>query len=700
MASLQGCVIALSGTFSGRTQQELEEEYIKPLGATLSKTVTKSITHLIATEADFSKPSLKVKQAWSHDVPIVKLSWLEDCLEQGTRLIEASYEFNSSSTPLAQSSVNTNVAPRKRAVITIDDSDDDQPTVPMKRKKATPANASSIQPQPASQLPAIVASRVSGFIAESKTKSDLTKGPTNVAKVASVVNIPLDETCPLAQYAVYIDGDGMIYDASLNQTNAGNNNNKFYRIQLLRNGSGDHKTWTRWGRVGERGQNKVLGDGSLHDAIRHFEHKFKDKSGLAWADRTAKPKSGKYTFVERSYAEDSEDDDAPRVVKAGEKLEPIESKLHPAVQSLMALIFNQEYFAATMIELNYDVDKLPLGKLSKLTITRGYQALKDLSALFDDPALAQTQYGTTFQDAAEELSNAFFSLIPHAFGRNRPPIINNLQMLKREIDMLDSLSDMKETASIMKKDTKSVDQMNALDQQFKGLNLSEMTPLKKNSTEFLELGNYFVDTRGQTHKLTYQVDQIFRIERQGETDRFKAGPFSGPPRDRRLLWHGSRCTNFGGILSQGLRIAPPEAPVTGYMFGKGIYLADMSSKSANYCVPQISNGHALLLLCEVELGKPIQMLTDASYTAGEDAKANGMSSTWGMGITGPSLWKDAEILHPTLKGVKMPDTRLKPGSTNVMNAYLQYNEYIAYDIAQVRLRYLFRVRMIPDYDSD
>ena len=38
--------------------------------------------------------------------------------------------------------------------------------------------------------------------------------------------------------------------------------------------------------------------------------------------------------------------------------------------------------------------------------------------------------------------------------------------------------------------------------------------------------------------------------------------------NRMLLWHGSRLTNFVGIISQGLRIAPPEAPVTGYMFGK------------------------------------------------------------------------------------------------------------------------------------
>ena len=32
-----------------------------------------------------------------------------------------------------------------------------------------------------------------------------------------------------------------------------------------------------------------------------------------------------------------------------------------------------------------------------------------------------------------------------------------------------------------------------------------------------------------------------------------------------LFLAGSRLTNFVGIISQGLRIAPPEAPATGYM---------------------------------------------------------------------------------------------------------------------------------------
>jgi poly [ADP-ribose] polymerase len=38
---------------------------------------------------------------------------------------------------------------------------------------------------------------------------------------------------------------------------------------------------------------KMLGNGSLSDAIKNFETKFKDKSGLKWEDRGADPKNGK-----------------------------------------------------------------------------------------------------------------------------------------------------------------------------------------------------------------------------------------------------------------------------------------------------------------------------------------------------------------------------------------------------------------------
>lgn len=235
-----------------------------------------------------------------------------------------------------------------------------------------------------------------------------------------------------------------------------------------------------------------------------------------------------------------------------------------------------------------------------------------------------------------------------------------------------------------------------LDRQYKGLGMQEMTPLDHKSQEFGEISQYLNGSNGSTHGITYEVEDIFRIERSGEDDRLNKSAFAnlGEKSVRRLLWHGSRCSNFGGILSQGLRIAPPEAPVSGYMFGKGVYLADMSSKSANYCASFTSGGTALLLLCEAELGKPPLKLTDSDYEAGTRAKENGSISTWGVGQTAPRVWKDASCINKNLKGVMMPDViRGPPAATNEANAYLLYNEYIVYDVAQIKLRYLLRVKM-------
>lgn len=52
------------------------------------------------------------------------------------------------------------------------------------------------------------------------------------AKGSNLV-IPVDERWSEPGFHVYVDNsDGIIYDAALNQTNSGNNNNKFYRIQV------------------------------------------------------------------------------------------------------------------------------------------------------------------------------------------------------------------------------------------------------------------------------------------------------------------------------------------------------------------------------------------------------------------------------------------------------------------------------------
>lgn len=99
----------------------------------------------------------------------------------------------------------------------------------------------------------------------------------------------------------------------------------------------------------------------------------------------------------------------------------------------------------------------------------------------------------------------------------------------------------------------------------------------------------------------------------------------------------------------------------------------------------------LLLLCDAELGDPMLELIHSDYNAGENAKGQGKIATLGQGRSTPSGWKDATCLTPELKGVTMPDVAV--GQARNDKASLQYNEYIVYDVAQIRQRYLFYVHM-------
>lgn len=510
---------------------------------------------------------------------------------------------------------------------------------------------------------------------------------------------PVDDYFPDPDgWSVYVDPNGVIYDGSLNQTDIGKNSNKFYYVQLLeRKQAGNFATWTRWGRVGEKGQTSMVAQkgSSLYVAMSQFERKFKDKSGLHWSNRSDAPRAGKYTYVLKNYAatddESSDEEDSRKGKGKGkgknrskqdeEEEPPIpESKLHKCIQNLMALIFNSSIMQQQMLAMSYDANKLPLGKLSKSTINQGFLALKAIGELINDISLAQSQYHTSLQAAYIQLTNRYYSVIPHAFGRNVPPVISTPQMLKREVELIESLGDMKIATEVLKDTTKVMldkdgNRINPIDKQFETLALEEATPLDKSSSEYQCLEGYLERTHGKTHYFKLHIEDIFRIERRGETQRFvDAGHDKLPNDNRYLLWHGSRVTNFAGILSQGLRIAPPEAPVNGYMFGKGIYLADMVTKSANYCSAWESQNTGLLMLCEAQLGDPMYELNNSDYHAAENSRKAGALATKGKGRTAPSKWMDAGSVHENLKGVKMPDVNTDPADISGSGLCLQYNE--------------------------
>ena len=99
--------------------------------------------------------------------------------------------------------------------------------------------------------------------------------------------------------------------------------------------------------------------------------------------------------------------------------------------------------------------------------------------------------------------------------------------------------------------------------------------------------------------------------------------------------------NFLGILGQGLRIAPPEAPTSGYMFGKGIYFADLFRKAQAYAGNTHGGNSKVLLLCEVALGN-MKQLREATYVENLESQ---YQSVWGQGKNGPNYNK-TQIMTP------------------------------------------------------
>jgi len=271
-------------------------------------------------------------------------------------------------------------------------------------------------------------------------------------------------------------------------------------------------------------------------------------------------------------------------------------------------------------------------------------------------------------------------------------------------------------------------EINPLDYCYYSLQV-QLRALERSGEEFKLLSHYAY----RSMQPGLRIYNIFAMKRKGEDERFAS--YASFP-NRVLLWHGSGLVNWSGILSQGLRIAPPEADATGYMFGKGVYFADMLSKSFGYCQVnytidpnagggggddfggrgrghrsynhyhrhayrhhqhhayasasaavsnQRKNKFSLLALCEVALG------TMKGYTTGLSMSKPdvGYHSTKGLGQRGPDM---ASCLT-THDGVIIPSGPIVDNKPMNPREPLQLgsNEYIVYDEAQVRMRYLVQV---------
>lgn len=502
-----------------------------------------------------------------------------------------------------------------------------------------------------------------------KSKSMFTKSVPSKVTIKVKGGTAVDPDSGLEDVAhVYKKGSD-IYSTVLGLTDLQSGTNKYYKLQILESDKG-HRYWVfrSWGRIGTTiGSQKLEAVESMAEAKKIFTTHFAEKSGNLWEDRhNFKKVAGKMYPMDLSYGD--EDNEVTSLAAASD----VESKLPKPVQDLVTLIFDVDSMKKVMLEYELDLQKMPLGKISKRQIQQAYYVLTELQTALreSEPTRAKIL----------DVSNRFYTLIPHDFGIDNPPPLDSEDIIKKKIEMLDSLMEMEVAYSLLKT-TKEEDSsgIHPVDLHYNKLN-AEIEVLDRTSKEFELLQIYVKNTHAATHsQYELEILDVFKVSRIGEDKRYK--PFK-KLHNRKLLWHGSRLTNFAGIISQGLRIAPPEAPTTGYMFGKGIYFADMVSKSANYCMTTPSNSIGLMLLCEVALGN-MHEKAQAEYI---EKLPPGKHSCKGVGATHP----DPEHSVVMEDGVEVPLGPGKPVLERHQTSLL-YNEYIVYDVGQVKVRYLLKM---------
>lgn len=444
------------------------------------------------------------------------------------------------------------------------------------------------------------------------------------------------------------------FSSILGRIDIATNQNSYFLLQVLEldasnkeDGTLNYSFFTSWGRIGTNiGNSKTETFPSSKEACLEFKKVYLDQTGNNFDNHDAKRIPGKYHPIDISFKND---------IKMNTKTP---SKLNDENLKLMELIFDIQSMDKAVKMFNLDIGIMPLGKLSAKQLNKANETLNNLEVAINVPNNEQELIG---------LSEKFYTLVPHSFGVEKIPIINSHSKVKDKRKIVNSLSDIEHAYSIMILGNDGL--LNSFDHYYNQLNAS-VTPMNKKSKEYSFIIKYIQNTSVHEYKL--QVLEVFEVCRKGEKERFEKFKNTN---NRMLLWHGSKVTNFASIISKGLTVGPVA---NGSMFGRGIYFADMVTKSANYC--KTGKGETgLLVLSEVALGNIKEMTSSINNLC---QAPSGFLSVKGVGKTVP----DPADQYTHKDGVIIPYGQ--PKTSGRKDLTLNYNEYIVYDDAQVNIQYI------------
>lgn len=474
------------------------------------------------------------------------------------------------------------------------------------------------------------------------------------------------------------------------------NCNKFNILHALHTNKG-FILYSRSGRTGNKGRIYQKEFPDAPSCVLAFKSLFKELTANIWEFRDRfEHRMGHYAVF--SYGEKTPDfvefTSTPMPVVVIQK-----STMDKRLEYLIDLFCSKQTIdnALDMMDIEYDkssngickaeldVDKMPVGMITQKNIQMAKLILDELRVKLEELSPEKiTRY-----------SEKYYSYIPLKASRGHPPKLDNLQVIDDNLDRLEDLSNITRTLELIdsaKAESVRLGGPGIVDPKitmnetlYKSMN-HNIVPLEQSSFMYKKIEEMMKNSHGSTHHFRLYPKMIFEVLNPKQKEQYDKYWKNSPRKE--LLVHGSRLSNWRSILEKGLLLDPSKvgAPISGKMFGNGIYWANSFSKSANYCgiggyMKHVKGQKEVicLALAEVAVGNQLECINSFQHTKASIFPHN---SVWGKGRMTPSD-------HYDLDGVHIPTGTL----TSTTNRGLIYDEKIIYDQTQYYFRYLVIAEM-------
>ncbi|KAJ1569366.1 hypothetical protein HK405_006057 [Cladochytrium tenue] len=494
--------------------------------------------------------------------------------------------------------------------------------------------------------------------------------------------------------------DGEPYNCKLHKCDVSRGiygENKFYVMQVLYNRMQDvYFLFNAWGGLGNENMcmHQQTPFQSKNECVAEFKKIFKSKTGNDWDNRhgfTQIP--GKYILPKNTVRSKVR---ADKIDLKSSVLSNLAAGAQDIVQmfvdsALAKLRTSDSSFGSEDPMLNHYLSGARAIPESKV-VNEAYEILQTIrekvkrmnDLLKDRINIPNPKTLLQIREEVVLLSNEYYRRVPSPHNSLRPLL--DTSSISQELVKIENLRYLDSGATLLLAAANKSADMNPLDYITSALECS-VEDLAKDDPEADVIRRMAASTGLPSSQ---EVTHVLKVSRATEIDTARVNLMEDIG-NRQLLWHGSRMSNFLGILKSGLRVAPVDAATTGYMFGRGIYFADVYEKSAGYTGDYGGNAshsaYSCLLLCDVAIGeKPFESVVSKYMEAAEP----GTNATKGLGKRIPD-----DSLQLTLQdGANANFGPLVEAKPTEMHKYfnLNFNEYIVYDPAQVRIRYVVVVK--------